>query len=259
VLVDDNDLTIRKIEALVAEFERDPADAWLASSVELRDASGDVSHDALLRLHDALGSVSDRAAALRGDVSALSETIAQLADHVRTRRRAEQPAGTPWWSPTRDWLESTVTAELQDEILRSELFGGSADVRLDLADWSLHWIEAGERLDRPLEAFSSGERAFTYTRAVLMRFMREPTRRRIAVLDEFGAYLARDRLAPLVDDLNAHVGSGDLHEAIVVLPLQSDYEALAEDSAGPLKEVAERRRDAIRDRGYFVEAFQRLT
>ena len=68
--------------------------------------------------------------------------------------------------------------------------------RFDLIDQIVEWQpKAEEPVSRHLEAFSSGERAFAYTKTRLERLRDQvSTKNRFVALDEFGAFLERSRL-----------------------------------------------------------------
>lgn len=101
------------------------------------------------------------------------------------------------------------------------LFGGGELRRFDLIDQIVEWQpKAEEPVSRHLEAFSSGERAFAYTKTRLERLRDKPlTRNRFVALDEFGAFLERSRLELLEDYLAYDVVGKFVNQALIVLPL----------------------------------------
>ena len=86
-------------------------------------------------------------------------------------------------------------------LVRRELLpSAEGEIVVNLATREVVWTESGSVRSRPLEAFSSGEQAFAYTRArlaVLDEDQNRPPNRLIA-LDEFGAFIAHDRLTGLL-------------------------------------------------------------
>lgn len=101
------------------------------------------------------------------------------------------------------------------------LFEGGELRRFDLIDQIVEWQpEAEEAVSRHLEAFSSGERAFAYTKTRLERLKDQvPTKNRLVALDEFGAFLERSRLELLEEYLDHDVVDSFVDQALIVLPL----------------------------------------
>jgi predicted nucleic acid-binding Zn-ribbon protein len=101
------------------------------------------------------------------------------------------------------------------------LFEGGELRRFDLIEQIVEWQpEAEEAVSRHLEAFSSGERAFAYTKTRLERLRDQvPTKNRLVALDEFGAFLERSRLELLEDYLDHDVVDSFVDQALIVLPL----------------------------------------
>ena len=88
-----------------------------------------------------------------------------------------------------------------NERVRQELLPqAESEIVVDLDAREVLWEENGILRSRPLEAFSSGEQAFAYTRARLGLLDDEdnPPQNRLVVLDEFGAFIAHDRLQQLL-------------------------------------------------------------
>src|SRR5207237_728937 len=134
------------------------------------------------------------------------------------------------------------------------IFDAGEFIALDLAAMTVRWrTDEGELRSRPLAAFSSGERAFAYTRTRLQA-LGPQARSTVVALDEFGAYLARDRLKQLVSFLEHDVLGTIANQVVIVLPLLRDYEAELEDTTGPLHEELAARVEDLRAHGYFVRA-----
>jgi hypothetical protein len=123
------------------------------------------------------------------------------------------------------------------------LFENGSRLRVDLNDMTTTWTtSSNERRTRPLEAFSSGERAFAYTRVQLEEIGHHTSDNKVVFLDEFGAYVARDRLSQLLAFIRNRVLGKLADQVLVVLPLGSDPH-----DEGQQNEIAQR--------GYFVEEF----
>lgn len=122
-------------------------------------------------------------------------------------------------------------------MLREELFEGAAEVDYDLDARSVVWrSKEGRRRRRPLEAFSSGEQVFAYTRAKLesLRPIAESSEHFLIFLDEFGAFVARDRFGQLMHYVQTDVIGTIADQVIVMLPTSdsdSEFEARKESAA----------------------------
>ena len=108
-----------------------------------------------------------------------------------------------------------------DPAIAEVLFDGGELVQFNLVGKTVEWKpEKGGPLERHLEAFSSGERAFAYTKARLERLRAMPeTANRFVALDEFGAFLERSRLELLERHLAENVIGKSVDQALIVLPL----------------------------------------
>ncbi|MGN6578334.1 MAG: hypothetical protein ACTHKG_21875, partial [Nocardioides sp.] len=133
------------------------------------------------------------------------------------------------------WAESTISDLLSMPELRSELFDESPTVAFNMKDLTVSWTERAtkRRRRRPLEAFSSGEQVFAYTKAKLERLgnLHNTTANVVVFLDEFGAFVARDRFAQLVTYIQ-HDALGRIADQIVVtVPLSGDVEQVRDHAA----------------------------
>jgi hypothetical protein len=120
--------------------------------------------------------------------------------------------------------EAEFSRHLASPEVAEALFENGHFERLDLATATVSWVDAEAQLHtRPLEAFSSGEKAFAYTLARVLRSRPEQAHRVVA-LDEFGAYVDRDRYSQLVSFIGLRVLGNTADQIVVVLPLRSDTE-----------------------------------
>ena len=108
-----------------------------------------------------------------------------------------------------------------NDAVADALFDGGWLIRFDLIEQTVEWQpETGEPITRHLDAFSSGERAFAYTKTRLERLREAPaSRNRFVALDEFGAFLERSRLELLEHYLANEVVGEFVNQALIVLPL----------------------------------------
>lgn len=126
------------------------------------------------------------------------------------------------------WAEHTISDLLSSPELRAELFSGSDVVSFNMTDLTVSWTESvtNRKRRRPIEAFSSGEQVFAYTKAKLerLRGVRQHATQVVVFLDEFGAFVARDRFAQLVTYIE-HDALGTIADQIVVtVPLSGSLE-----------------------------------
>ncbi len=215
---------------------------------------------------------------LRGDLQAVRNGLGQLITYLSAESsvltgkgdvRSERTQALDSFDLSRDqqrrireWAERELAALVGSEALRKELFDGAANISIDLRNATVAWESPtdGRIRRRPFEAFSSGEQVFAYTKAKLDRLGESPSAAShvIVVLDEFGAFVARDRFGQLMDFV-ADVALGTVAEQIIViLPLADDYvlDANADDlvkAAGNTESSAHMERIAqLAQRQYFA-------
>ena len=156
--------------------------------------------------------------------------------------------------PLRPAFEAVLGHRLRETLnrrsIRDALFDGSEVVRIDPASRQLT-LRDGEGNDthRPMEAFSSGERAFAFTQARIADLEPPGKPNRLLVLDEFGAFVAADRLPDLASFLARGV-ERVADQVLVILPLHVDYEAEIGDTKGDLRSRYQERLAQINHRGY---------
>ena len=172
-------------------------------------------------------------------------------------RRGDERA-TPTGERVRSYYEKVFGELLSGEEIVEALFDNGKFLALDLAAMAVTWrTEEGELRTRGLSSFSSGERAFAYTRTRLQSLKSEAATTVVA-LDEFGAFLARDRLKQLVAFLEHEVIGSIADQVIIVLPLARDYEAELDQTTGPLHDEFTSRVQELEQSGYFVRAAEWL-
>lgn len=261
------------MSSLIYELNSDPEQAWLragwstlaGSHSPVRTRAGECPSDAELaqaanieKLSNVVERFGDLTVAVRDNTAAASDYLTVLGGLTLQRARGGKEAArsfqqTEIGTRVRRFLEQRYGAQFSQEPLLELLFEGADAVQLDLAEYRLSWMdENGERRHRPLEAFSSGQQAFAYTLARLdiVAARNQSASNLMVVLDEFGAFVARDRLGEL---LRAVATSADrlLEQVVIVLPLSSDYSAIAQVGADVPGVEAERARQ-VEARGYFA-------
>ena len=155
----------------------------------------------------------------------LDDVSSLIADQLLAGFLAAEQRKLPEAEPARKVLE-VLAARLGDRYFASPavadaLFDGGKLIVFDLIEQIVEWQPAeGEPVARHLDAFSSGERAFAYTKTRLESLRDEPdSRNRFVALDEFGAFLERSRLELLEDYLANEVIGNFVDQALIVLPL----------------------------------------
>lgn len=211
------------VASAVREIEDDLSFDWLrSSSIELprKDYSIDESVRLLTRLDAARRRLSEDLLGVRNDMQAYQQALDGLARRLRRAVAESDSADQRLVSAVREVFEEQFADELSAEEFRRTLFDDGSGVSLDLRRLSVTWTTvSGEKRTRPLEAFSSGERAFAYTRLQLEQIARFKTAHRVVVLDEFGAFIARDRRDELFRYIRRNVLGKVADQVIVILPL----------------------------------------
>lgn len=192
---------------------------------------GDAGED-IARFWVAVHAAQDRAAqrvqGSRGHLDAVSRSMSELVDVIRDKAEA-----SPELDPIRRLYQGRLQERFDHEEILKALFDGGTLTRVDLATREIRWkTQDDEPRVRPFEAFSSGERAFAYVQARLGSLSHVASLNRVVVVDEFGAFLSRDRLIRLQQVVQRQLDQDVVHQAIVVLPLGTVSESTnGEDGA----------------------------
>lgn len=222
----------------------------------------------------ALSRMAHTAAQLNDTAARVASALAAVEGHLRQRGVRMVPREDPFeQGRAREpdqrvadallpWIEHELSRLLASPELLDELFEGAETVRVDLDRQQVAWrARDGRPRRRPLEAFSSGEQVFAYTRAKLEQNagLKNDHSAVVFVLDEFGAFVARDRFGKLLEFVRTRALGTTADQIVFMLPLSVDY--LADESAsalatGALKDaadgsVADRVRQ-LKERGYFA-------
>jgi hypothetical protein len=167
----------------------------------------------------------------------------------------ERPDGSPGLVQIlRPGFEKVLGERLRETLdrpsIRNALFDGADLVGVEPGTRQLTLRDAeGNESHRPMEAFSSGERAFAFTQARIVDLISPNKPNRLLVLDEFGAYVAADRLPDLATFLATEI-EDVADQVVVILPLHVDYKSEISDTRGELRARYEDRLAQIEERGY---------
>lgn len=185
-----------------------------------------------------------------GSTQSISGALHELSERLRGSGDIKQEQ--TWTEPANLWLGNQARQWLDDRIMRETLFEGGGDIRLNVNSLTVSWMSNGNRSYRPLAAFSSGQQTFAFTRARVAQLDESSNEvpNRMIVLDEFGAYLDRQRSSALAQYLSDRKERVPNDQVLVILPWGAASET---DQADPLT-VARRAKELAR-RGYFAEAF----
>lgn len=193
--------------------------------------------------------VDDRLGTHRAQLAAVERALQGMARHIR----GQSVETLEYVEELRNWLASRFSDWFNNPRVRQELLPDSdGDIRVDLAARQVIWRERQRERFRPLEAFSSGEQAFAYTRARLARLDEEgvAAANRLIVLDEFGAFIARDRLQGLFEYLRERAAEHEHDQVLVILPLSRDYKAIAQSAIGSRAQVYKSLAEQVAKRSY---------
>ena len=230
---------------------------WLRRAVpvvtELQDLDIDGKLAQLEILESLLSDEREVASTTISAVRSIGAAMDELATRLRNQVASNGKRPQAWTLPVGQWLAKVARQWLDDDIVRSALFNGGENVRLNTDQLTISWTLDGEYFERPLEVFSSGEQAFAFTRARVAQLERDLDRpaNRLIALDEFGAFLDVDRFAGLSDYLIQRQLRIPEDHILVILP----WAVSRRDASADLDKTT--RRDAeLARRGYFAEALQ---
>jgi hypothetical protein len=176
-------------------------------------------------------------------------------EHHEELAEKEDHGGERLVQTMRPAFEAVLGHRLQETLnstsIRKALFDGGEVVRIEPGTRLLLLRDVdGREMHRPMEAFSTGERAFAFSQARLADLEVSTKPNRLLVLDEFGAFVAADRLPELAAFLSSEATSRVADQVVVILPLQVNYEAEIADTTGTLRERYAQRLEQINERSY---------
>lgn len=232
---------------------------WLRDALALepsQHASNDAQAQYIEHLRDRLDAVLDRLGAVRAQLAAVERALIGVGRHIRS----QSPDAEVYVKELKSWLGRRFSDWFNSERVRLELLPqAEGDIVVDLEAREVLWAEGEIIRSRPLEAFSSGEQAFAYTRARLGLLDDEdnPPQNRLVVLDEFGAFIAHDRLQQLFDVLEDRIPQHPTDQVVVVLPLARDYEQLEKTALKTEQRGLQDMAEQVAAKGYGVRELVR--
>ncbi len=259
----------REASALERDFERavsvlagDERFEWLRDHVDTvladRSAAIELRLGKMRGLADRLQAAADRAGGLRSQVQGVERTLAAIKDALR-RPQASTTARGIYYEALLHSYEEEFREAFAEPRVSELLLGPGARVRgitLDPDRLAVAYDDADGVLRRqPLEAFSRGQQAFAYTRARLgtLDAIGARPRNRLVVLDEFGAFIARDRLGELTDLLAERVRETPGEQILLILPASTDYAVRAQLSEGERAKTLSGYATELSEKGYVFE------
>lgn len=230
--------------------------AWLgASLVEptemLEDADVNAHLAAIDKARRLVDATQERLGTHRTRVAAIAAALRGVGRHLRR----EDAEATEYVPELESWFSLRFSRWFNSARVRSELLPhADGEIEVNVSEREVRWVEGGRERSRPLEAFSSGEQAYAYTRARLA-VLDEDLRavpNRLVVLDEFGAFIAHDRLSGLLSYLQVRSDQQPDDQVLVILPLGRDYASDASSSVGQQKHELLEFADQIKSQKYAV-------
>lgn len=230
---------------------------WVREASKLPSALSDVAP-----LEEQLVSIDRARARVEAAIERLGTHRTQLAALARALRglgrqlRGHDPEAIEYVPELEKWFGNQFSEWFNSDKVRKELLPEADDqISVNVREREVRWRENGHDRSRPLEAFSSGEQAFAYTRARLAVLDQDvvKTPNRLLVLDEFGAFIAHDRLSGLLSYLQGRVKEHPDDQVLVILPLSHDYASEASNSIGNAKENLEQLAKQIASRRFAVQ------
>jgi hypothetical protein len=257
------DEAARRLRALDTELRRmhrrvrtDPELGYVSALLDAVDGAGDGTAPPV----EALSRLSAAATAAERRVRMTRDVLGTLTRLVQVLASGERPGEESWLLDLDELLIAALGEQLRARLdrphIRRALFGGHDLQELDLRERILKWRDEAGVVHRPLEAFSTGEQAFAFTQARILGLEELPEGQdRLLVLDEFGAFVDADRRDELAAFLATDEVKARASQVLVILPLQSNYEAELEETTGWLRQRYEGRLAQLRESGYIAEQF----
>ena len=255
----DHERDVADVSRLINELRVSGSVAWMAGGtvgLPVIDQSLNEQLDGIRRLQQAVRGADERLTGIRALLLGVIASAEAVADELRNRpvRAAVRV------DEVRGWLERYSAGWFADDDFRDALLGGGAhDVVIDLHSRLVKWQDAeAQHRTKPIEALSSGERAFAFTQARLALLQRSvgSTANRLIALDEFGAFVARNRVRQLADYLDGWRSTHASDQFLLILPATQDYTALARASDGADADRYARMAQELTQKQWFVEEFQ---
>lgn len=244
-----------EIRRAFVKLASEPTFEWLRRGMAMpqiatnvsAEASVSIMHSMRLTLRAAIA----RLARYRGQLGGVQRGLTVLSEHLRGRNLSSQE----YLDELEVYLGRRFSTWFNIDRVRSELLPrAEGAISIDLHRLQVVWMENGAEAVRPLEAFSSGDQAFAYTRARLgiLDEQDQDSLNRLIVLDEFGAFIARDRLAGLMGYLQDRINEHPKDQVLVILPLTQDYSEQAASAVGSEAERLQQLVNEVTANGYAI-------
>ena len=234
---------------------------WLQKATKLpRELTGGEAIENQLimigRIRAKVEAVVERLGTLRTQLAAIEAALRGIGRQLR----GQDAEAIVFVTELEKWFDARFSEWFNSDKVRRELLPEADDrISVDVRQRQVRWLAKGHERSRPLEAFSSGEQAFAYTKARLAVLDEHPliAPNRLIVLDEFGAFIAHDRLTGLLSYLRERVKDHPDDQVLIVLPLSHDYASEASSSIGLPKENLKKLAEQIKSRGFDVQVLSR--
>jgi hypothetical protein len=249
-------LTTRKTEVglLIDRLLGDSRYKWLADTspdLSARLVNVETRYDTFAQLRRALLDANEAAY----QSAEFLENLVGIAEGFFTTVKPEPGREPDLRQDLKPAFEAVIGQRLRETLnrpaIRDAIFDGAEVVAVEAGTRQLSLQDSrGHISHRPMEAFSSGERAYAFTQARIADLEPSEKPNRLLVLDEFGAYVAADRLPDLADFLANEVQGVVADQVLVILPLHVDYGNELANTVGELRARYEERLEQIKQRGY---------
>lgn len=210
--------------------------------------------DELDRLTRVVAASDQRVGDLRQDIVSSRVALEAVAEELRG---VESPTRR-FRDDARAFAQRQAEEWFAEPSVKKVLLDGAADVTVDLDRRVALWHDdTGLEHAVPLQGFSSGQSVFAYTEAQLLQLDRRAhsAANRLVVIDEFGAFVARNRLDDLKRTLLSWKHRHPSDQILMILPVSQDYEELARTAVGKRAAALADIVNSLKSVGYFAEDF----
>jgi archaellum component FlaC len=257
-------LAQNEVRATIATVVDGTELAWLRTAIPehlipVETAGLDAQISSIDGIRELLTKVDDRLGSLRAQMGAIDTAFETISGNLKEKISTASHSGVDkrelYLPEAYQFLSQQFSRWLNDARIRREILPATtSEVVVDARERNVIWREGGQLRSRPLEAFSSGQQAFAYTRARLAVIDDELHRslNRLIVLDEFGAFIAHDLLSGLLSYLVERTGKYTGDQVLVILPLSTDYQDMANRASGAEQERLQELADSVTNNNYLV-------
>ena len=188
----------------------------------------------LIQIGKAVQSVQSKIDRTLAQIATVQGSLRSIQESIATHRR---PPANPLNRAFINRYEGQMTQYLSNPTISASIFEGGVFERFYLIDGFVAWrTREGSLRRRPIEAFSSGERAFAYMLAAILSHEADSDSEcRVFVLDEFGAFVEEDRRSRLWHFLDERLLKAGLAEQVIVI-LPSRAQSAIDQSPGLFEE-----------------------